>query len=187
MYNSLDGQPANISQFTCPINNITIQFTWSLSAHSAWQPSTNCSVPLCRNSSNPTSNDCQRSSITCFQYHTATNTRYCAPASLCSILETCDNARGSCSSNASVCVVNSCCTHQAICLPLAWTHMCMSSNETSKLSNRKPIEFTSLYTGITMESTTYTSTTTTSTTTTPLIPGMIKGRKILRSKTMINI
>lgn len=149
-YNLLDGQPTNVSQYACPVDDFTVQFTWSLSTHSAWEPSINCNVPLCGHSVNSTTSGCQSSSIMCFNYRTATNKSYCAPASLCSILEVCDNVTGLCSSNMSVCVANSCCTPQTVCLPLAWTHMCISSNDTSKFYNGKHIEFTLFYKAITV-------------------------------------
>ncbi|CAF1559179.1 unnamed protein product, partial [Rotaria magnacalcarata] len=165
-----DGQPTNLSQYTCPVDNFIVQFTLYNSTHSAWQPSINCYVPLCVNPINITINGCQASSTTCFEYRTATNRSYCAPASLCSILEMCDNVTGLCSSNASVCIVNSCCTPRTVCLPLAWTHMCISSNETSKFCKERLIKLTLLSKGITVGSTTYTSTSTTSTTTSLVTP-----------------
>jgi hypothetical protein len=67
----------------------------------------------------------------CFNYRTANNISYCAPASLCTILEPCNNVTRGCSSNTSVCVINSCCTPAAVCLPLIWTELCPSINDTN--------------------------------------------------------
>lgn len=86
-------------------------------SHSASNLSTNCSVSQCSTNTH----SCHTSETYCFEYRTQNNTIYCAPASLCSILEPCN---GTCSSNAFVCVVNSCCEPKQRCLPLLFTTFC---------------------------------------------------------------
>ncbi|CAF2529349.1 unnamed protein product [Rotaria sp. Silwood2] len=70
----------------------------------------------------------------CFDYHTTDNVSYCALASLCSILESCNNTTGTCESNRSVCVSNSCCTPNQVCLPLLWTMLRSSSSNTDNIT-----------------------------------------------------
>lgn len=119
------GLSTAMPNYSCFQNNASIQFTFSLSPHSAWQPAFNCSLQKCNLNSNDSSN-CRSSSTNCFSYLTPNNISYCAPGILCSILTPCDNITYSCESNTSVCVINSCCLPQRVCLPLAFTNFCVS-------------------------------------------------------------
>ena len=101
------------------MQDTTVEFNYVAStfSHSAFDSRTNCSVAQC-NSSN---HSCRSSQASCFEYRTQNNISYCAPASDCSILQPCNNT---CSSNSSVCVINSCCEPKARCLPLTFTTFC---------------------------------------------------------------
>ena len=114
------------SDQTCQYNNFEIGLSRSNASHSAQDLSTSCLLARCSNSSGR----CRPSPTSCFVYRTATNRSYCAPASLCSILDYCTNSSSQCPSNTSVCVVNSCCTPGAVCLPLLWTELCPSTGNT---------------------------------------------------------
>ncbi|CAF1384905.1 unnamed protein product [Adineta steineri] len=122
-------QTTQLPNYSCSENNVSIQFTLSSSFHSAWNPTSNCSLQQCNTSLNG-NNNCLSSTTTCFDYRTTNNIRYCAPGILCSILEECDNITQACSSNNSVCVINSCCSSQAVCLPLLATQMCKTGTNT---------------------------------------------------------
>ena len=122
------GQTTATPNYFCNQNNNTVEFTLSWSNHSAWNPTSNCSLQQCSGSSN--NNSCRSSLTPCFDYRTLNNTSYCAPAIQCSILEPCDNITNTCASNTSVCIVNSCCSSQPICLPLSWTNFCILGNHT---------------------------------------------------------
>ena len=114
----------------CSENNFTIEFALSLSSHhSAWQPTTNCSLKTCNISSNNNSS-CRYPLTPCFDYRTSNYTSYCTPGILCSLLEPCDNITHSCASNTSVCIINSCCSLQTVCLPLPLTSLCLPANDT---------------------------------------------------------
>lgn len=119
------GQTTESSDYFCVNNNFTVKFTISSSTHSAWEFSSDCSLSLCSDNNN----SCRSSMTPCFDYRTTNNISYCAPASLCSILEPCNNMTGTCPSNTSVCIVNSCCVPKTICLPLEWTTLCPSTSE----------------------------------------------------------
>jgi len=123
------GQTTQAPNYSCNQNNDIIEFTLSASSHSAWQPTSNCSLQQCYLSSS-NNNSCQSSATPCFDYRTLNNSRYCAPGILCSILELCDNITYTCASNTSICIVNSCCSPQAICLPLSLTNFCILGNGT---------------------------------------------------------
>ena len=100
-------------------------FSLFSSSHSAWNSSSTCSLQQCY--ANPDTNSSCRSSVTpCFDYRMSNNNRYCAPGILCSILLPCNN--GTCPSTSSICVVNSCCSPQAVCLPLFATNYCVIGN-----------------------------------------------------------
>ncbi|CAF1493318.1 unnamed protein product [Adineta steineri] len=122
-------QTTQLPNYSCSENNVSIQFTLSSSFHSAWNSTSNCSLQQCNTSLNG-NNNCLSSTTTCFDYRTTNNIRYCAPGILCSILEECDNITQACSSNNSVCVINSCCSSQAVCLPLLATQMCKTGTNT---------------------------------------------------------
>ncbi|CAF3684658.1 unnamed protein product [Rotaria socialis] len=107
----------------------TVEFTLSSSDHSASKPTLNCSLQKCNVSSNE--NTCLSSTTPCFDYRTFNNISYCAPGILCSILEPCNNVTYNCASNTSVCVINSCCSPQAVCLPSASLDFCRSGKNTS--------------------------------------------------------
>ena len=116
-------QTIHSSSYTCDQNDFTIKFRLSSSSHSSWDELSNCALSPCI-----TTNDRSRSSqISCFDYRTIDNISYCAPASLCSILEPCDNI--TCTSNTSVCIVNSCCQTKTVYLPLKWTSLCSSTSQ----------------------------------------------------------
>jgi hypothetical protein len=123
------GQTTLAPSYSCNQNNNTIELTLSYSNHSAWNSISNCSLQQCYGSS-INNNSCLLSLTPCFNYRTFNNISYCAPAILCSILELCDNMTNTCTSNTSVCIANSCCSSQSICLPLAWTNLCMLGNDT---------------------------------------------------------
>ncbi|CAF4448156.1 unnamed protein product [Rotaria socialis] len=109
-------------------NSSTVQITLSSSAHTAWQSTSNCSVQQCNISLN-NDNNCRSSSIPCYNYLSFNSTSYCAPGILCSILQSCYNVALSCGSNDFVCIVNSCCTPQPVCLPILFTSFCPPGNE----------------------------------------------------------
>ncbi|CAF1439522.1 unnamed protein product [Rotaria magnacalcarata] len=99
-----------------------VEFTLSSSDHSASKTTLNCSLQKCNVSSNE--NTCRSSTTPCFDYLTLNNISYCAPGILCSILAPCNNVTYNCTSITSVCVINSCCSPQAVCLPLASLEFC---------------------------------------------------------------
>ena len=116
------------STYVCNDNQRDVAFTLYTSFHSAWEPSTNFNMLQCSmNASND--NGCRASSTPCFNYRSLSNTSYCAPAVICSILEFCNNNTYTCQSNSSVCVINSCCSPQAVCLPPSATNFCNSGSE----------------------------------------------------------
>ncbi|CAF1034358.1 unnamed protein product [Adineta steineri] len=117
------GQTTQLPNYSCSENNVSIKLTLSSSSHSAWNPTSNCSLQQCNTSLNG-NNNCRSSSTPCYDYRTITNISYCAPGILCSILERCDNITQTCSLNNSICVINSCCSSQAVCLPFLATQMC---------------------------------------------------------------
>ena len=119
------GQTTMTPNYQCTDDGQTAQFTFSTSSHSASSPLSNCSLSQCANG--PIVNTgCRSSSTPCFEYRSTNNTIVCAPAVQCSILEPCDNLTFACSSNTSMCVINSCCSTQAICLPVKATYFCRS-------------------------------------------------------------
>lgn len=130
----LIGQTTQTPALTCSENNLTITITDSPSSHSAWRSSSNCFLSFCNQNSSRNTSDCRLSLMPCFDYRTANNRSYCAPGSLCSLLEPCNNITGECSSNMSICVVNSCCIPQAVCLPLYLTNLCSSQNDISEFN-----------------------------------------------------
>ena len=123
------GQITQAPNYSCNLDNDTIEFTLSASSHSAWQRQPNCSLQQCYLSSS-NNNSCQSSATPCFDYRTLNNSRYCAPGILCSILELCNYTTYTCASNSSICIVNSCCSPQPVCLPLLLTNFCILGNET---------------------------------------------------------
>ncbi|CAF3037009.1 unnamed protein product, partial [Rotaria sp. Silwood2] len=123
VFSYVQGQTTTVSNYYCNESNNAVQFTLSSSFHSAWQPTLNCSLPQCNLSSND-NNNCLLSLTPCFNYRASNNISYCAPGILCSILEPCNNATYNCTSNSSVCITNSCCSPQAVCLPLSSMHIC---------------------------------------------------------------
>ena len=112
---------------TTPKNDSLFEFTLSSSSHSAWQATSNCSLEQCRHILTA-NNTCISSTTPCFDYRTLDNTRYCGPGVLCSLLEPCDNITNTCTSTTSVCAVNSCCSSQAVCLPLSLSNYCITGN-----------------------------------------------------------
>ena len=121
--------------YSCPGNSSDVTFTLSSSDHSAQQTSTNCSLSQCSTSSS-SNNSCRLSPTPCFDYHTSNNVSYCAPAILCSILTPCNNVTNNCTSNTSVCVINSCCSPKAVCLPLPFTQFCTTINTTLNITGK---------------------------------------------------
>ncbi|CAF0832841.1 unnamed protein product [Adineta steineri] len=131
------GQTTELPNYSCSENNASIQFTLSSSSHSAWNSTSDCTLQQCNTSLNG-NNNCLLSSTPCFNYRTINNISYCAPGILCSILERCDNITQTCSSNNSVCVINSCCSLQAVCLPLLATQMCKTGwSYTGNMTNAR--------------------------------------------------
>ncbi|CAF1439557.1 unnamed protein product [Adineta steineri] len=128
-------QTTELLDYSCTENDVSIQFALLSSSHTAWNSTSNCSLQQC-NASLIDNNNCLSSSTPCFDYRTINNISYCAPAILCSILETCDNITQTCSSNDSVCIINSCCSPQAVCLPLLATQMCKTGTNTYYLHLR---------------------------------------------------
>lgn len=117
----------NISNYFCSQNDDTIGFTSSSSYHAAWNPTLNCFISECY--VNSTSNSsCRTSATPCFHYRSRSNGRYCAPGILCSLLEPCDNITYTCASSTSVCIVNSCCSQQTVCLSVSLTNFCPLGN-----------------------------------------------------------
>jgi hypothetical protein len=114
-------QTTQSPEYSCNSDNSMITFTLSSSSHSAWNSLSNCSLSQCTSNNN----SCRSSQTPCFDYHTIDSISYCAPASLCSILEPCQNV---CSLNTSVCIVNSCCQPKTVCLPLEWITLCPSTS-----------------------------------------------------------
>ena len=125
------GQTTETPNYSCSTSGATLTLQYTSSSYSAWDPALNCSVSLCSMNSNNNSSSCLTPSMPCFDFRTINNTSYCAPGSLCSLLELCDNQTGGCTSNTSVCIINSCCSLQRVCLPLYWTTLCTSSNNTT--------------------------------------------------------
>jgi hypothetical protein len=103
------------SSYTCAQTNFTIQFSLSSSSHSVENLSSSC---LFSQYSDNNNNSCRSSQTPCFDYQTFDQIHYCAPAFVCSILESCDSYTESCSPNTSVGVVSSCCFSKVKCLPL---------------------------------------------------------------------
>ena len=116
------------SNYYCGINNYGVEFTLTQASHSAWEPISNCSLQQCYTNLN-NNNNCHSSvHMPCFGYRTHDNIRYCAPGITCAILEPCNNTTYACSMSASVCVINSCCSPQAVCLPLSLRTFCVLGN-----------------------------------------------------------
>ena len=114
----------------CSVNYSTINLELLSTPHSGWEPLSNCSLSLCNfGSSNITNSSCLTPSASCFDYRSRNNTSYCAPGAICSLMEPC-NMTGECSTNTSVCVINSCCASRKVCLPLQWISLCSSLNAT---------------------------------------------------------
>ena len=126
------GQTTQSSNYVCSGNGNSVQFTLSTSSHSAWNPLSSCSVTQCAMNSSGNST-CQSSLTPCFQYRMFNNMSVCAPAVECSILEACNNVTYNCSSRTSVCIVNSCCSPQTVCLPLSSIEYCRRGNICEKL------------------------------------------------------
>jgi hypothetical protein len=124
------GQTTEAPHYFCNESNSTtaVQFTSYTESHSAWQPVTNCSLPQCSMILN-SNYECGSLLTTCFTYRTNMNSSICAPAVLCSILEPCNNITYTCASNTSVCVINTCCSPQAMCLPWFTTNFCGSGKD----------------------------------------------------------
>lgn len=125
------GQTTQISNYYCNENNTTVGFTTSRGSHSAQQLISSCSLQQCNVRSNYNAS-CYSSARVCFDYRTFNNSQYCAPGVLCSLLEPCNTINYTCASSTSICVINSCCTPQAVCLPLLLTNFCVSGNATVK-------------------------------------------------------
>ncbi len=81
--------------------------------------SSKCSVRPCTHSSLV---NCASNEGVCYDFQTTNGTSFCAPASSCELLDSC-NLHKQCASNTSVCIVNSCCA-QPVCLPLILVDLC---------------------------------------------------------------
>ncbi|CAF1365000.1 unnamed protein product [Adineta ricciae] len=119
----LKGPATLASTYSCHQNNVDVQFTLSIATHSASNPASNCYVQQC-NVTSTGNNTCSLPPAPCFNYLSINNVSYCAPGVQCSVLELCDNVTNTCSSNNSICIVNSCCSPTAVCLPLSVTNFC---------------------------------------------------------------
>ena len=119
---TIDGSVIQSSTYSCIENNLQIEYSLSYSSHSARNLTSDCALSKCNNPNNT----CRSSDTPCFNYRNVNNERFCAPASICSILEPCNNITGECSSKTSVCIVNSCCSTKSVCLPLVWANLCSS-------------------------------------------------------------
>ncbi|CAF4895451.1 unnamed protein product, partial [Rotaria sp. Silwood1] len=116
-----EGQSTPVLDYYCNENDHNIQFSWSSSGHSGWEPTLNCSLQQCNINLNNNAT-CRSSSTLCFDYRSVNNMIYCAPGLLCSLLEPCNNVTYNCTSNTSVCIINSCCSPKAI-LVLGWINV----------------------------------------------------------------
>ncbi len=130
------GQTTDPTSYTCNENNFNIRISRSTSPHSAFDNSSNCSLSQCTNNNN----SCLSSNAHCFGYRSINNQSYCAPGSLCSILEPCDNITGQCATNTSVCIVNSCCLPKTKCLPLSLINLCSSASKCYGIKNIRIIQ-----------------------------------------------
>ena len=120
----------NGSNYLCTGNDGYIQFSSLQVAHSAVQPSTNCSLSECTTFAN-TENICLAATAPCYSYRMANGSQFCAPGILCSILEPCDNQTLICSSSDAECIINSCCSSQYVCIPRAALRFCSQGNSVS--------------------------------------------------------
>ncbi|CAF1375874.1 unnamed protein product [Adineta steineri] len=134
-------QTTQLPNYSCSENNASIQFTLSSLSHSAWNSTSSCSLQQCNTSLNG-NNNCLSSSTPCYDYRTINNISYCAPGILCSILERCNNITKICSSNNSICIANSCCSPQAVCLPFLATYMCKTGTNTYYLNLMNRLKYT---------------------------------------------
>jgi hypothetical protein len=123
------GKLTSASDFVCQESDRDVNFNLSVANHSASQLTSNCALSRCDVISND-ENSCFSSSAPCFAYLTPSNATLCAPGIICSLLEPCNNANFSCASSSSVCVVNSCCSPQHVCLPFFSMNYCVSPNST---------------------------------------------------------
>ena len=128
-YQRIKGQTTQAPNYSCNESDSVVTFSLYSSSHSARGPTSNCTLPQCRIVSS-NSSSCRASSTPCFDYRTIDFSRYCGPAVLCSILEPCANITFACASNTSKCVINSCCSPRAVCLPLLLTNLCIPGNHT---------------------------------------------------------
>ncbi|CAF1530276.1 unnamed protein product [Adineta ricciae] len=131
---SLKDRTIALASSSCVSQSNNVEFTLSTASHSASNPTSSCSLQQC----NITSSDnltCSLSPTPCFNYRTANNISYCAPAIHCPVLQPCNSVTSTCASNDSVCIVNSCCSPTAVCLPLLTTNFCIRGKK-SMLRNR---------------------------------------------------
>ncbi|CAF1183189.1 unnamed protein product [Adineta ricciae] len=127
---SLKDQTAASLSYSCAYRNTSVQFTLLTSAHSASNSASSCSLQQC-NGTSADNQTCSLSPTPCFDYRTMNNISYCAPGVDCSVLQPCDNVTHSCASNDSVCIVNSCCSPSAVCLPVLTTEFCSRGKATT--------------------------------------------------------
>ena len=137
------GQSTLVPNYYCVESNDTVEFTLSPSTHSAWEPMSNCFLQQCLLSVN-NNNSCRSSTTPCFEYQTHDNTSFCAPGILCSILPPCNSTTYSCGSPDLVCVVNSCCSPQEVCIPIIWTNFCDLGNNLFSVRERNSILFANI-------------------------------------------
>ena len=122
----ISGQASN---YACTANtDVDVEFTLSSGYHSAWNPTLNCALSEC--TVNSTINrSCRSNSTHCFSYQLINNRSICVPPIDCSILQPCDNITRQCQSSSFVCVIDSCCSAQTVCIPWAFTTICRSSTD----------------------------------------------------------
>ncbi|CAF1432721.1 unnamed protein product [Adineta ricciae] len=131
---SLKDRTIALGSSSCALQNNNVEFTLSTASHSASNSTSSCSLQQCITTS-ANNQTCSLSPTPCFNYRTANNISYCAPAIDCPVLQPCNNVTYSCASNDSVCIVNSCCSPTAVCLPLLTTNFCPRGKR-SMLRNR---------------------------------------------------
>lgn len=120
------GQTTATPNYYCNVNDNEIRLVFSTSSHSAWESASNCSLQQCNRNSGM-NNNCYFSEMSCYDYRTLNNVSYCTPAVDCSLLEPCINTTYTCASSQSVCIVNTCCSTYAVCLPLLLLNICPPS------------------------------------------------------------
>ena len=127
------GQTTEAPNYSCAATDAT--FSLSSSSHSAWQPTSNCTLQQF-NVTFTNNGNCRSSPMPCFDYRTVDNGSFWAPAFACSVLPACDPVTRRCASDSSVCVVNSCCSSQTVCLPIVARSFCRIGKDRFSFASR---------------------------------------------------